>query len=202
MTMTRMLACWLGFVLMFAPVLSAQENGSTSAKAREKELPDAPKPNLIINASPKLFLLPAPGYKGPMPSHGYYKDGDDIRPRFGFQQIADQRFWTLGVVLPAAASAFDAITTLHAASLGHPDANPLFGSHPTAGRVAAVKLGAGCLVSMATYFVKKEDMQNDYIGAKRDGFPPRWWVLALLSPALYIAAGAHNLTLGRVKPQM
>ena len=200
--MTRMLACWLCFGLILAPGVIAQDGGSTAPPAKQKELPDAPKPNLIINASPKLFLLPAPSYRGPLPTGGFYKDGDDIRPRFGFRQVADQRYWTLAVGVPAAASIFDAVTTLRAASLGHPDANPLMGSHPTAGRVAGIKLGTGLLTAVSAYFLKKSDMKEDYMGARHDGFPPRWWVMALAAPGVYLAAGAHNLTLGRAKPQM
>jgi len=202
MMMNRMLACWLCFALLLVPVVSAQDDGTTAPPAKRKELPDAPKPNLVIGPSPKLFLLPASHYQGPLPSRGFYKDGDDIRPRFGFRQVADQRYWTVAVAVPAAASIFDAVTTLRAASLGHPDANPLMGSHPTAGRVAGIKLGTGLLTAVSAYFLKKSDMQEDYMGARHDGFPPRWWVMALVAPAVYFAAGAHNLTLGRVKPQM
>jgi len=199
--MIRILACGLGVALSLAPMARAQDGSSTSPSAKEKELPDAPKPNIVIHPLPKLFVLPDAHYRGPMPSGGFYKDGDNVRPRFGFRQVADQHFWIMAVAVPGAASAFDAVSTLHAVSLGHSDANPLLGSHPTAGRVAGIKLGMGVLSATCAYFVKRSNMQDDYAGVKRDDFPPRWWVMALVAPALYIAAGAHNLTLGRVKPQ-
>jgi hypothetical protein len=198
MTITKMLACWLSFALLFTPVGCAQDGGSTAPSAKKKELPDAPKPNI----DPAIFELPAMNYRGPMPSRGYYKHGDDILPRFGFRQVADQRYWTLGVVLPAAASALDAVTTLRAVSLGHPEANPVLGSSPGPGRVAGIKLGIVALFATGSFFMKRSAMQDDYKGIKREGFPGRWWVMSVIGSALWIGVGAHNATLGRVPSQM
>jgi len=194
--MTRMLACCLSFALFLAPEVGAQDAGSTTSAAKKKELPDAPKPN------PTPFLMPVVGYRGPMPSHGFYHEGDDIHPRFGFRQVADQRYWTVAVALPAAASVFDAVTTLHAVSLGHLEANPLFGAPPTPGRIAGIKLGAAVLTSTCSYMLKRSDMRDDYEGVKREGFPGRWWVTTLVAPALWLGVGIHNATLHRVPPQV
>jgi hypothetical protein len=210
MTITRVLASLLAVALLFAPVVRAQDSSSTlpavrndnsspSPSAKNEELPDAPKPSGTLVFGPN-GPPPAQGYKGPMPSRGFYKDGDYMRPRFGFRQVADGNFWTLAFALHAAASTFDAVSTLHAASLGHADANPLFGAHATPGRVAGIKLGVAALSMTGLYVAKKSDMQDSYEGVKRTDFPPRWWVMALFAPALYFAAGAHNATLGRIQP--
>lgn len=196
--MTRILAGTLALALVFLPLARAQDGGSASPNEKKKELPDAPKPHI----DPAIFELPAVNYKGPMPSRGYYLHGDDILPRFGFRQVADQRYWTLGVMLPAAASALDAVTTLRAVSLGHPDANPLFGANPGPGRVAAIKIGVTAIFATGSYFMKRSAMQDDYKGIKREGFPGRWWVMSVIGSALWIGLGAHNATLGRVHPQM
>jgi hypothetical protein len=137
-----------------------------------------------------------------MPSHGFSHDGDEFHPRFGFRQVADQRYWTLGVALPAAASALDAVTTLRAVSLGHPEANPLFGAKPGPGRVAAIKIGVTALFATGSYILKRSAMRDRYEGIKRDDFPGHWWLLSAVGSALWIGVGVHNATLGRAHPQM
>jgi len=191
MTITKELASLLAVALLFAPVMQAQQASPASAESTAEKVK-------LLERSP--FLPPAPGYKGPMPSGGFRKEPDGLSPRFGFRQVADKHYWLTAVVLPSAASAFDAVSTFHAVSLGHPDANPLFGSHPTAGRVAGIKLGVGILQAMGIYRLKKYDMEADYEGEKHEEFPPRWWKMALFAPALFFAAGGYNYTLGRVKP--
>src|SRR5208282_4857289 len=186
MTTSRVVASLLAVALMFAPVVSAQDSGSNSTTAKGKQLPDAPEPNLRPAWSSN-GPMPAQGYKGPMPSHGYYRDGDAYYPRFGFRQVADKHYWLMAVVLPSAASAFDAAATFHAVSLGHAEGNPLLGSRPTVGRVAGVKLGVGILQAIGIYRLKKHDMEADYAAEKHDGeFPPRWWKTALFAPALFL----------------
>jgi len=167
----------------------AKDASTNSAVTTKKELPDHP-----------IYQLPALSYKGPLPSHGYYMHGDEIYPRFGFRQVADTNFWALAVALPGAATSFDAMTTFHAISLGNVEGNPLLGPHPTPARVAGIKLGASVLNATSLYVLKREDMRYDYKGWKRDGFPPRWSIMAWVAPALWCALGAHNLTLGRVPP--
>ena len=172
-----------------APVAAARDAAAKTVVAANNELPDRP-----------LHQLPTPSYKGPLPSHGYYLRDGEIYPKFGFRQVADKNFWMLAVALPAAASAFDGVTTFHAIALGNSEGNPLFGAHPIPGRVAGIKAGVGFLSATSMYFLKREDMQYDYKGWKRDGFPGRWSKMALLAPAFWLALGAHNLTLGRQPP--
>jgi hypothetical protein len=66
--------------------------------------------------------------------------------------------------------------------------------------VAGIKLGFTVLNSTCVYILKRGNMREDYEGVKHGGFPPRWWVMSLVAPAVWIAAGVHNATLGRVKP--
>jgi len=198
LTMNRMLASWLILALVITPTVNAQNGSPAPPPAKKNDLPDAPTPRI----DPAVFELPAMNYRGPMPSRGYYKHGDDVMPRFGFRQVADQQYWLLGVALPAGASAFDAVTTLRAVSLGHPEANPLFGSKPGPGRVAAIKLSVTALFAVGTYFLKRSAMRDKYKGIKREGFPGRWWVMSAFGSALWIGVGAHNATLGRVHAQM
>jgi len=190
MRLGRRLAPALIGVFLFPSMLCAQQSsGNADNSASSKGLPDRPP-----------YLLPALSYKGPLPTHGYYVRDGEMYPRFGFRQVADRKFWLLAVALPAAATAFDGVTTFRAVSLGNSEGNPLFGSHPTPARVAGIKLGVGFVSATSLYFLKREDMKYDYKGWKRDGFPPRWSKMALVAPALWFALGAHNLSLGRVPP--
>src|SRR5271168_3573679 len=182
MNITRVLAFWLAVSLLLAPQVCAQDSGSAPPAVKSdsgsglppvqnKELPDAPKPQAKIYRDP----IPARGYRGPMPSHGFRQKDGGASPQFGFRQVADKNYWYMAVVLPSAASAFDGISTFHGISLGNSEVNPLLGSHPKAGVVAGLKLGAGVVQAVCLYHLKKADMQNDYAGVKRDEFPPRWW---------------------------
>ena len=176
-------------VTLFVPAAGAQDGAASSSAVTASELPDRPVPR-----------LPAVNYTGPMPSRGFYVQDGETYPRFGFRQVADKNFWILAVALPGAASALDGVTTFRAISLGNSEGNPIFGRHPTPLRVAGIKLGALSLTSTTLYFLKREDMRNDYKGWKRDGFPPRWSRMALLPTAFWLALAANNLSLGRVSP--
>ena len=176
----------LAAALMFPPILCAQQAASSDASAKSTDLPDRP-----------ILQPPAAGYKGPMPSRGYYTQDGETYPRFGFRQVADKNYWTLAVVLPSAASAFDSVTTFRALSRGNTESNPLAGPHPTPARLAGIKLGVGLVEATGLYFLKKRDMENDYKGWKHEVFPPRWWKMALVAPAVWFACGGYNLSLGR-----
>ena len=189
--LSKIPALFLGGLLLVSGV-RAQDSKTPSIVATEKELPDAPKkqPQAFDNRGP----LPSAIYKGPLPANGFRQKGDEYEPRFSFRQVADQKYWFAGVVAPSIASAFDGYATIRAVSMGNTEVNPIFGTHPGVGRIASIKIGFTALNSVCVYILKKKDMRSRYNGTVIEG--PRWWHLAMVSPALWLAAGAYDYSLG------
>ena len=188
---SRIAVLWMVGAFLI-PGVRAQDSKPPVAPAPERELPDAPKKKLYVfdNHGP----LPSAIYKGPLPANGFRQKADDWEPQFSFQQVADKKFWFAGVVAPSIASAFDGYATMRAVSMGNTEVNPLFGTHPGVGRIAGIKIGFTALNSICVYILKKKEMRSRYNGVITEG--PRWWHLAMVTPALWLSAGAYDYSLG------